>query len=98
MYVALYFRDTPPGVFAEAVAAFGVPGPPVLVAVPPLGLTIPLVVLLAAADCARVGKELLPVLLLALAYTKIQVGLSIDMDHRTNKPEWIGSSKHRKVS
>jgi len=72
MYVTLYFRDIPPGVFVEAVAAFGTPGPPVLVALPPLGFTIPLLVLLAAADCARAGKELLPVLLPALAYTKIQ--------------------------
>jgi len=80
------------------VAAFGAPGPPVLVALPPLGLTIPLFVLLAAADCARAGKELLPALLPALAYTKTQVGLSTDMDHGTDEPEWIEFLKHRKAS
>ena len=97
-FVVLYFRDIPPGVFAEAVAAFGAPGPPVLVAPPPLGLTIPLFVLLAAADCARAGKELLPTLLPALACTKIQIGLSTDVDHGADEPEWIGFLKHRKTS
>jgi len=65
--IILYFRDVPPGVFPEAVVAFGVPEFPVL---PPPGFTTPLFTLLAAADCDRAARELRPVLLPALAYMK----------------------------